>query len=104
MEMTTLNFRIYKDFTYLEDEDYYFATTIDGKYHEVQGEMRNGILMFLSYEIDEVDQEISAELRQFMTYTCHDEWLNYKEKEEESKADHQAESDFMNKQYQSDKI
>jgi len=104
MENTTLKYRIEQDFTYLENEDYYFATDIDGKYHELSGTMRNGLLMFLNYEIDSVDQEISTELRQFMTYTCHDEHLEYLEKEEESKVDHKEESDYMNKQYQSDKI
>jgi len=102
--MKTLLNRIEQDFIYLESEDYYFATTIDGEYHELSGEMRTGLLMFLNYEIDGVDQDISAELRQFMTYTCHDEHLEYLEKEAESKVDHQAESDFMNKQYESDKI
>ena len=104
MKNTTLKYRIEQDFTYLEEEDYYFATTIDGKYYELSGEMRNGILMFLNYEIDGEDQEISTELRQFMTYTCHDEHLEYLEKEAESKVDYQAESDYMNKQYESDKL
>ena len=60
--------------------------------------------MFLNYEIDGVDKEISSELREFINNTCHDEHLEYLEKEAESKVDHQAESDYMNRQYQSDKI
>ena len=102
--MKTLLNRIEKDFTYLEDEDYYFATTIDSKYHELSGTMRNGILMFRNYDIDGVDQEISYELGKFMTDTCHDEHLEYLEKEAESKVDYQAESDYMNRQYEADKI
>ena len=102
--MKTLLNRIEQDFIYSEDEDYYFATDIDNQYHELSGTMKNGILMFLNYEIDGVDQEISEDFSRFMTYTCHDEWLEYLEKEAENKVDHQAESDFMNRQYQSDKI
>jgi len=102
--MKTLLNRIETSFVYEEDELYYFATTIDGKYHELSGTMRNGILMFRNYDIDGVDQEISYELGKFMTDTCHDEWLEYLEKEAESKVDYQAESNYMNKQYESDKL
>ena len=102
--MKTLLNRIEQDFIYLEDEDYYFATTIDGRYHEFSGEMRTGLLMFLNYEIDGVDQEISYELGKFMSHTCHDEHLEYLEKEDESKVDHKEEDEFKNLQYQSDKL
>ena len=96
--------RIEKDFEYFEEEDYYFDTTINGKSHVLSGTMRDGLLMFRNYEIDGIDQEMTYEFKKFMTHTCHDAHLEYLDKETESKVDYQAESDYMNRQYEADKI
>ncbi len=77
--------RIEDGFTYLEEEDYYFETTLDNEAHRLTGEMRDGHLMFLNYEVNDQDQEISCELRKFINDTVHDAHLDFLEEEEKDR-------------------
>lgn len=93
--------RIEKDFEYLEEEDYYFETTINGKSHVLSGTMRLGLLMFLNYDIDNEDQEMTYEFKKFMTYTCHDAHLEYLDKEAEKEFENSKETnnDYLNREF-----
>ena len=89
---------ITSEFEYLNDSEYYFSSTIEGKEYEIFGHLYNGYVMSLIITSNNEDFE-SAEVSKALNKLANDNYT------EEPTAEEQKEADkFDNSQYQNDKL
>tara|TARA_R110000765_G_scaffold400791_1_gene495949 strand:- start:36 stop:326 length:291 start_codon:yes stop_codon:yes gene_type:complete len=96
--METLIKNITAEFDYVNDSEYYFSSTIEGKEYEIFGHIYNGYIMSLIMTSNNEDFE-SVEVSKALNKLANDNYT------EETTAEDLKEADnFDNSQYVKDKL